>query len=53
VAKAYWESGQAFEQLGMKSEAANTYKEFISQDHLGKTPEYAKAQEKLRQAGGA
>jgi TolA-binding protein len=52
VAKAYWQSGQAFEQLEMKTEAVNTYKEFIGKEHLQSTPEYGKAQERLKQAGG-
>jgi TolA-binding protein len=52
VARAYWQSGQAFEQLEMKTEAVNTYREFIGQEHLRSTPEYGKAQERLKQVGG-
>jgi tetratricopeptide (TPR) repeat protein len=53
VAKAYWESGQAFERLGMKAEALNTYKEFIGNDQLKETAEYGKAKERLKAMGGA
>jgi tetratricopeptide (TPR) repeat protein len=53
VAKAYWESGQAFEKLQMNNEALNTYKEFIDNTHLSDQPEYAKARERLNQIGGA
>src|SRR5690606_23405052 len=53
VAKAYWQSGQAFEQLNTKTEALNTYREFVGQEHLQSTPEYTKAQERLKQVEGA
>ncbi|MDX6765419.1 MAG: tetratricopeptide repeat protein [Candidatus Methylacidiphilales bacterium] len=52
VAKAYWQSGQAFEKLNMSAEAVNTYKEFVAQEHLGQTPEYSKAKERLKLSGG-
>jgi len=52
VAKAYWQSGQAFEKLNMTTEAVNTYKEFLSQEQLESTPEYGKARERLKQTGG-
>ena len=52
VAKAYWQSGQAFEKLNMTTEAINTYKEFLSQGQLESTPEYGKARERLKQTGG-
>jgi len=53
VAKAYWESGQAFEKLQMGEEARNTYAEFVENTHLSERPEYGKAQERLGQLGGA
>jgi len=53
VAKSYWQSGQAFEQLEMKKEAFNTYKEFIEQPHLKETPEYRLAEERIKLVGGA
>lgn len=52
VAKAYWQSGQAFEKLNMPAEAVKTYQEFTGQQHLSGTPEFGKAQERLRQTGG-
>jgi len=48
TAKAYWNSGQAFEKLNMTEEARRTYREFVSQDNLKQTAEYAKAQERLK-----
>jgi len=53
VAKAYWQSGQAFEKMNMAAEAAKTYQEFTSQEHLKETPEFPKALERLQQTGGA
>lgn len=53
VAKAYWQSGQAFEKLNMADEARRTYEEFTSQEHLRQTPEFSKALERLQQKGGA
>ncbi len=53
VAKAYWQSGQAFEQLNMQTEAMNTYREFVGQQHLENTPEYQKAQQRLKRGEGA
>jgi TolA-binding protein len=53
VAKAYWQSGQAFEKLDMAEEARKTYQEFTGQDHLRQTPEFSKALERLQQTGGA
>jgi TolA-binding protein len=53
VAKAYWQSGQAFEQLNMKPEALKTYQEFTTQQHLSQTPEFSKALERLKEVGGA
>ncbi|MEM6821440.1 MAG: tetratricopeptide repeat protein [Verrucomicrobiota bacterium] len=47
VAKAYWESGQAFEQLNMREEAINTYQEFSDNTHLSDRPEYEKAIQRL------
>jgi len=51
VAKAYWESGQAFEALNMRNEAVNTYREFANNTHLKEKPEYGKALERLSQMG--
>lgn len=51
VAKAYWESGQAFEALNMRSEAVNTYREFAQNTHLKEKPEYERAVERLNQMG--
>lgn len=51
VAKAYWESGQAFESLQMKEEAVNTYREFANNTHLKEMPEYQRAVERLRAMG--
>jgi TolA-binding protein len=48
TAKAYWSSGQAFEKLNMTEEARKTYQEFIGQDNLKQTAEYARAQERLK-----
>lgn len=53
VAKSYWQSGQAFEQLNMRQEALNTYKEFLGQEHLRQTPEFTLAEERLKTVGGA
>ncbi len=47
VARAYWQSGQAFEKLEMKQEAANTYRELIGNEQLKGTAEYAQARERL------
>ncbi len=51
VAKAYWESGQAFETLQMRQEAVNTYQEFANNTHLKETPEYQRAVDRLKQLG--
>ncbi|MEM6883681.1 MAG: tetratricopeptide repeat protein [Verrucomicrobiota bacterium] len=51
VAKAYWESGQAFEQLQMQQEAVNTYQEFAANTHLKETPEYQQAVDRLKAMG--
>ncbi len=47
VARAYWQSGQAFEKLEMKQEAANTYRELIGNEQLKGTAEYAQARQRL------
>ncbi|MDD5261122.1 MAG: tetratricopeptide repeat protein [Methylacidiphilales bacterium] len=47
VARAYWQSGQAFERLEMRQEAANTYRELIGNEQLKGTAEYAQARERL------
>lgn len=52
VAKAYWQSGQAFEKLSMMDEAKKTYAEFTANTALASTPEYAKAKERLKALGG-
>jgi TolA-binding protein len=51
VAKAYWESGQAFEDLQMRDEAVNTYREFANNTHLKDMPEYQQAVDRLKQMG--
>lgn len=51
VARAYWQSGQAFEKLNMPEEARRTYQEFTSQDHLRQTPEFGEALKRLQQEG--
>jgi tetratricopeptide (TPR) repeat protein len=51
VAKAYWQSGQAFEKLKLRTEAINTYKEFIGKNQLSSTEEYSKAKERLTALG--
>ncbi|MEO0453541.1 MAG: tetratricopeptide repeat protein [Verrucomicrobiota bacterium] len=53
VAKAYLESGQAFEALRMTDEARNTYKEFLENTHLKEKPEYQQAETRLASLGGA
>lgn len=53
VAKAYWQSGQAFEKLNMRQEALNTYKEFTDNAELAALPEYPKAKERLAKLGNA
>ena len=47
VARAYWLSGQAFEQLEMQNEALNTYREFVANNALKETAEYTKAKQRL------
>jgi TolA-binding protein len=47
VAKAYWKSGQAFEQLHLRTEAANTYREFLAKPELAGMEEFAKAKARL------
>jgi TolA-binding protein len=51
VAKSYWQSGQAFEKLQRMDEAKKTYQEFVSNTHLKDTPEYAKAEARLKEMG--
>lgn len=53
VAHAYWESGQAFEKLGMQTEARNTYQEMIDNGALKDFDAYKKATERLRVLGPA
>jgi len=53
VAKAYWQSGQAFEKLSMMDEAKRTYEEFTANAALASTPEYSKAKERLKTLGGS
>lgn len=52
VAHAYWQSGQAFEQLKMIQEARQTYQEFIEQEHLKDQETYILAQNRLRELEG-
>lgn len=49
VAKAYWESGRAFEALHEKEKAMNTYREFLENTHLKETREYAKALDRVKE----
>jgi outer membrane protein assembly factor BamD (BamD/ComL family) len=49
VAKAYLASGQAFEALGKKPEAANTYREMLRTGTLANYPEFTTAREHLKQ----
>ncbi len=49
VAKSYWQSGQAFEQLEMPNEARNSYEELINNADLVSTPEYVLARQRLEQ----
>lgn len=51
VAKSYWQSGQAFEKLNRMEEAKKTYQEFVANTHLKDTPEYSKAEARLREMG--
>jgi len=53
VAKAYWQSGQAFEQLQMSEEAINTYREFTTNTHLIDMPEYQQAIDRLKEMGAS
>jgi TolA-binding protein len=49
VARSYWESGQAFEELDMEAEARRTYQEFSDNSDLAVTPEYALARKRLEE----
>lgn len=49
VAKAYWESGQAFEKLGQTAEARSTYAELVANETLAGTPEFKLAEARLRE----
>lgn len=53
VADAYWESGQAFEKLGMQTEARNTYQEMIDNETLKEFDAHKKATKRLRELGPA
>jgi len=48
VAKAYIASGKAFEDLGKKTEAANTYREMLRNEKLKERPELATARDRLK-----
>lgn len=51
VAKAYFQSGQAFEKLNRRPEALNTYKEMVSKAELNQTEEFPKAKARLQALG--
>lgn len=51
VARAYWQSGQAFEKMKMRDEALKTYRELVAQTHLKDTPEFALAGARLKEEG--
>ena len=52
AAKAYYRSGRCFEQLGMTTEAANSYRELLADPRLGSFEEAARARSRLDQLGG-
>lgn len=49
VARAYWESGQAFEKLDRKPEAVATYKELAGRSDLASFTETALARQRLKE----
>lgn len=51
VAKAYWQSGQAFEKLSRLPEAAATYREFLERGDLSGYDEYNVAKQRLNELG--
>jgi len=53
VARAYWQSGQAFEQLTRRAEAVATYRELASRTDLASFEEAGKARQRLAELGEA
>ena len=51
VAKAYIRSGESFEKLGKKEEAASTYRELLRNEKLGSFTEAAEARKRLQAMG--
>src|SRR3954470_15900894 len=51
VAKAYIRSGESFEKLGKKEEAANTYREMLRNEKLGSFAEAEEARKRLQALG--
>ncbi|MDR3404165.1 MAG: tetratricopeptide repeat protein [Chthoniobacter sp.] len=52
VAKAYLQSGQCFQKLGQKPEAAKTYQEMLRNEKLAKMEEAVVARQRLQTLGG-
>lgn len=52
VARAYLESGEAFEQLKDLEAARKTYEEFVQKEELSDLPEAGRARERLNELGG-
>jgi len=51
VARAYWQSGQAFEQLTRRDEAVATYRELVGRPDLATFDETGKARQRLAELG--
>jgi TolA-binding protein len=51
VAKAYVRSGESFEKLGKREEAANTYREMLRNEKLAGLAEAAEARKRLEALG--
>jgi len=51
VARAYWQSGQAFEQLTRRDEAVATYRELVGRADLASFDETGKARQRLAELG--
>ena len=51
VARAYWQSGQAFEQLTRREEAVATYRELVGRADLASFDETGKARQRLAELG--
>ncbi len=53
VAKAYWRSGQAFEEMNDYTAASRTYREMVANEALAEYPEFEKAKARLAELGEA